>query len=50
MNSSAVISSLVGPTQQMSLANHPVKGLYFTLAGGPEVRTSCSEHKYFIIL
>ncbi|KAK7317385.1 hypothetical protein RJT34_01558 [Clitoria ternatea] len=21
----------------MSLANHPVKGLYFTLAGGPEV-------------
>ncbi|BAT83384.1 hypothetical protein VIGAN_04052400 [Vigna angularis var. angularis] len=36
MNSSAVISSLVGPTQQMSLANHAVKGLYFTLAGGPE--------------
>jgi len=35
--SSAVISSLVGPMQQMSLANHPVKGLYFTLAGGPEV-------------
>lgn len=35
--SSAVISTLVGPVQQMSLANHPVKGLYFTLAGGPEV-------------
>ncbi|XP_027352697.1 O-acyltransferase WSD1-like [Abrus precatorius] len=34
--SSAVISNLVGPVQQMSLANHPVKGLYFTLAGGPE--------------
>ncbi|KAJ1419596.1 O-acyltransferase, WSD1, N-terminal [Sesbania bispinosa] len=34
--SSAVISNLVGPLQQMSLANHPVKGLYFTLAGGPE--------------
>ncbi|KAK7340520.1 hypothetical protein VNO77_21226 [Canavalia gladiata] len=34
--SSAVISSLVGPIQQMSLVNHPVKGLYFTLAGGPE--------------
>ncbi|KAK7295345.1 hypothetical protein RJT34_18252 [Clitoria ternatea] len=34
--SSAVISNLVGPAQQMSLANHPVKGLYFTLAGGPE--------------
>jgi len=35
--SSAVISNLVGPVQQMALANHPVKGLYFTLAGGPEV-------------
>ncbi|KAL2570654.1 hypothetical protein GLYMA_18G257900v4 [Glycine max] len=34
--SSAVISNLVGPIQQMALANHPVKGLYFTLAGGPE--------------
>ncbi|RDX87691.1 O-acyltransferase WSD1 [Mucuna pruriens] len=34
--SSAVISNLVGPTQQMALANHPVKGLYFTLVGGPE--------------
>ncbi|MED6158340.1 hypothetical protein PIB30_031862 [Stylosanthes scabra] len=35
-NSSVVISNLVGPLQQMALANHPVKGLYFTLAGGPE--------------
>nr|KYP69302.1 O-acyltransferase WSD1 [Cajanus cajan] len=34
--SSVVISNLVGPVQQMSLVNHPVKGLYFTLAGGPE--------------
>ncbi|KAL5143563.1 O-acyltransferase WSD1 [Glycine soja] len=34
--SSAVISNLAGPIQQMALANHPVKGLYFTLAGGPE--------------
>jgi hypothetical protein len=32
-----VVTNLVGPVQQMSLANHPVKGLYFTLAGGPEV-------------
>ncbi|KAK7300827.1 hypothetical protein RJT34_11678 [Clitoria ternatea] len=37
MKSSAVISSLVGSIQQMSLANHLVKGLYFTLAGGPEI-------------
>lgn len=36
--SSTLITNLVGPTQKMSLTNkHPVKGLYFTLAGGPEV-------------
>ncbi|XP_004489155.2 wax ester synthase/diacylglycerol acyltransferase 4-like [Cicer arietinum] len=35
-NSSAVVTNLVGPIQKMSLANHPVKGFYFTLAGGPE--------------
>ncbi|XP_058739225.1 wax ester synthase/diacylglycerol acyltransferase 5-like [Vicia villosa] len=35
-NSSTVITNLVGPVEQMSLANHPVKGLYFTLAGGAE--------------
>lgn len=36
-NSSTVITNLVGPIEQMSLVNHPVKGLYFTLAGGAEV-------------
>ena len=39
--SSTVITNLVGPMQQMSLADHPVKGLYFTLAGGPEVFWFC---------
>ncbi|KAL5095934.1 hypothetical protein RYX36_000261, partial [Vicia faba] len=34
--SSTVVTNLVGPVQQMSLAKHPIKGLYFTLAGGPE--------------
>ncbi|XP_054819689.1 wax ester synthase/diacylglycerol acyltransferase 4-like [Prosopis cineraria] len=34
--SSMVITNLIGPSQPMSLANYPVKGLYFTLAGGPE--------------
>ncbi|XP_058739248.1 wax ester synthase/diacylglycerol acyltransferase 4-like [Vicia villosa] len=34
--SSTVVTNLVGPVQQMSLDKHPVKGLYFTLAGGPE--------------
>ncbi|KAL5095937.1 hypothetical protein RYX36_000264 [Vicia faba] len=34
--SSTVVTNLVGPVQQKSLAKHPIKGLYFTLAGGPE--------------
>ncbi|KAJ1397528.1 O-acyltransferase, WSD1, N-terminal [Sesbania bispinosa] len=35
-NSSVVISNLIGPVEPMPLANHPVKGLYFTMSGGPE--------------
>ncbi|KAI4353736.1 hypothetical protein L6164_002667 [Bauhinia variegata] len=34
--SSVIISSLVGPVERMALANHPVKGLYFTVMGTPE--------------
>ncbi|XP_028806422.1 O-acyltransferase WSD1 [Neltuma alba] len=58
--SSMVITNLIGPSQPMSLANHPVKGLYFTLAGGPEslvisimsymgvLRVALKTEKYFI--
>ncbi|KAJ7974223.1 O-acyltransferase WSD1 [Quillaja saponaria] len=35
-NSSTAISNLVGPVEQMALANHPIKGFYFTMTGGPE--------------
>ncbi|XP_061362897.1 wax ester synthase/diacylglycerol acyltransferase 11-like isoform X2 [Gastrolobium bilobum] len=35
-NSSVVMSNLIGPVEPMALANHPVKGLYFTMTGGPE--------------
>ncbi|KAI8551640.1 hypothetical protein RHMOL_Rhmol06G0201700 [Rhododendron molle] len=35
-NSSIGMSNLIGPVEQMALANHPIKGLYFTLVGGPE--------------
>nr|KYP44541.1 O-acyltransferase WSD1 [Cajanus cajan] len=35
-NSSVVVSNLIGPMEPMVLANHPVKGLYFTMSGGPE--------------
>ncbi|XP_004489154.1 wax ester synthase/diacylglycerol acyltransferase 4-like [Cicer arietinum] len=37
--SSTVLTNLVGPVEKMSLSNHPVKGLYFTLAGGAESLT-----------
>ncbi|KAI9118758.1 hypothetical protein K1719_010203 [Acacia pycnantha] len=58
--SSVIITSLIGPSQQMSLANHPIKGFYFTVAGGPEslmismmsymgiVRVTLNTDKYFI--
>ncbi|KAL6273546.1 hypothetical protein ACE6H2_024238 [Prunus campanulata] len=34
-NTSMLISNLIGPVEQMSLANHPIKGLYFVVGGGP---------------
>ncbi|KAK4281010.1 hypothetical protein QN277_012558 [Acacia crassicarpa] len=58
--SSMVITNLIGPSQPMSLANYPVKGLYFTVAGSPEslvisimsymgvLRMALMTEKYFI--
>ena len=36
-NSSMIISNLIGPAEQMSLANHPIKGFYFLVGDGPLV-------------
>ncbi|KAL8147574.1 hypothetical protein AgCh_005046 [Apium graveolens] len=33
--SSLVVSNLIGPMEQMALADHPIKGLYFTFSGAP---------------
>ncbi|KAL3714579.1 hypothetical protein ACJRO7_006486 [Eucalyptus globulus] len=35
-NSSMSISNLIGPMDKLSLANHPIKGIYFAIAGTPE--------------
>lgn len=35
-NSSMAITNLIGPVEQMSLADHPVKGIYFAVAGAPQ--------------
>ncbi|KAI8551623.1 hypothetical protein RHMOL_Rhmol06G0200300 [Rhododendron molle] len=35
-NSSLALSNLIGPVEKMALANHPIKGLYFTVIGTPE--------------
>ncbi|PIN14798.1 hypothetical protein CDL12_12572 [Handroanthus impetiginosus] len=35
-NTSLAISNLIGPVEQMALANQPVKGLYFVVAGPPQ--------------
>lgn len=36
-NSTVGITNLIGPTEKMALANRPVKGLYFTVVGSPQV-------------
>ncbi|KAF7822975.1 O-acyltransferase WSD1-like [Senna tora] len=38
-NSSASISNVVGPIEQVSVGNHPLKGLYFLHVGFPESLT-----------
>ncbi|EEF44412.1 conserved hypothetical protein [Ricinus communis] len=35
-NTSLTISNLMGPIEPMALANRPVKGLYFVVAGTPQ--------------
>ncbi|XP_009335177.2 wax ester synthase/diacylglycerol acyltransferase 11-like [Pyrus x bretschneideri] len=35
-NTSMMISNLIGPVEQMALANNPVKGMYFLVFGSPE--------------
>lgn len=36
-DSSIGLSNLIGPVEQMALANHPIKGFYFSVAGAPMV-------------
>ncbi|KAJ0111186.1 O-acyltransferase WSD1-like isoform X1 [Pistacia vera] len=38
-NSSMTVSNLIGPVEEMALANHPVKGLYFMVVGVPQSLT-----------
>lgn len=38
-NSSMTISNMIGPQEQMALANHPIKGLYFMVVGVPQSLT-----------
>nr|POE50296.1 o-acyltransferase wsd1 [Quercus suber] len=35
-NSSLSISNVIGPVEQVSLDNHPIKGLYFMVLGVPQ--------------
>ncbi|KAJ7971164.1 O-acyltransferase WSD1 [Quillaja saponaria] len=38
-NTSLSVSNLVGPVEQMALANHPAKDIYFTMTGDPQSLT-----------
>ncbi|CAN4104975.1 unnamed protein product [Withania somnifera] len=35
-NTSMALTNLIGPVEEMALANHPVKGLYFVVTGAPQ--------------
>ncbi|XP_059283398.1 wax ester synthase/diacylglycerol acyltransferase 4-like [Lycium ferocissimum] len=35
-NTSMALTNLIGPLEEMALANHPVKGLYFMVTGAPQ--------------
>ncbi|KAI7756724.1 hypothetical protein M8C21_030647 [Ambrosia artemisiifolia] len=38
-NSSMSVSNMIGPVEKMTLANQPVKGLYFMVVNGPQSLT-----------
>nr|KJB77249.1 hypothetical protein B456_012G127600 [Gossypium raimondii] len=38
-NSSMTLSNMIGPVERMALANHPIKSLYFMVAGEPKSLT-----------
>ncbi|KAL9379565.1 hypothetical protein Peur_028047 [Populus x canadensis] len=39
LNASMLITNMIGPVENMSLANHPIKDMYFVLAGNPQSLT-----------
>ncbi|XP_043689064.1 wax ester synthase/diacylglycerol acyltransferase 4-like [Telopea speciosissima] len=38
-NTSMAITNVIGPMEQISLADHPVRGMYFMVVGGPQSLT-----------
>ncbi|XP_034905888.1 wax ester synthase/diacylglycerol acyltransferase 4-like [Populus alba] len=39
LNASMAITNMIGPVEKMSLANHPIKGMYFAVFGNPQSLT-----------
>ena len=37
LNASMAITNMIGPIEKMSLANQAIKGMYFVVAGNPQV-------------
>ncbi|KAK4714368.1 hypothetical protein R3W88_020275 [Solanum pinnatisectum] len=35
-NTSMALTNMIGPVEEMALANHPIKGLYFVVTGAPQ--------------
>ncbi|KAL5992707.1 hypothetical protein ACLOJK_013626 [Asimina triloba] len=47
-NTSIAISHVVGPMEQMAMAGHPVKGLYFAVLTAPQVNNKDSDHGLYV--
>lgn len=41
------MTNLIGPIEEMSLADHPIKGWYFVVAGTPQVPTTFFFLQFF---
>ncbi|XP_019198068.1 PREDICTED: O-acyltransferase WSD1-like [Ipomoea nil] len=41
-NTSITMTNMIGPVEEAILANHPIKGMYFAIAGAPQVHIHTS--------
>ncbi|CAK9145433.1 unnamed protein product [Ilex paraguariensis] len=48
-NSSMAMSNLIGPVEEMALANHYITGMYFAVVGNPQVYTYIAANMEYLL-